>query len=214
MNCIMPCYSIHHQLPELTETQVHWVSDAIQPFFANDSVLHIRCSKYLRTSFNISPSDEYSGLISFRMDLLAVQRTLQSLFQHHSSKASILRQSAFCLVQPSHTYMTIGKTTALTRQTSVGKVMYLLFNMLWVFAISFLPRSKCLKFMAAVNICSDFGAPQKIKSLFPLFSHLFPMKWWDQMPWSSFFECWVLSQHFHSTHSFSWKGSLVLHFLP
>ena len=163
MNCIMPCYSVHHQLPELAETQVHWVSDAIQPFFANDSVLHIRCSKYLRTSFNISPSDEYSGLISFRMDLFAVQRTLQSLFQHHSSKASILRQSAFCLVQPSHPYMTIGKTTALTRQTSVGKVMSLLFNMLSRLVITFLPRSNCLLISWLQSPSAEILEPPKNK---------------------------------------------------
>ena len=131
-------------------------------------------------SFNISPSNEYSGLISFRMDwfdLLAVQGTLKSLLQHHSSKASILWHSAFFIVQLSHPYMTTGKTTALIRWAFVGKVMYLLFNMLSRLVITFLPRSKGLSFMATVTICSDFGAPKvKNLSLFSLFSHLFAMK--------------------------------------
>ena len=117
--------------------------------FSNKLVLHIRWPKYWSFSFNISPSNEYSGLISFRMDwldLLAVQGTLKSLFQHHSSKASILRHLAFFMVQLSHPYMTIWKTIALTRQTFVGKVISLLFNMLSRFVVTFLPgsNSKCL----------------------------------------------------------------------
>ena len=111
----------------------------------------------------ISPSSEHSGLISFRMDwldFLAVQGTLKSLLQHHSSKASILQCSAFFVVQLSHPYMTTGKTIALTRRTFVDKVMSLLFNMLSKLIITFLPRSKRLNFMAAVTICSDFGAPK------------------------------------------------------
>ena len=112
--------------------------------FSNESALHIWWPKYWSFSFNISPSNEHSGLISFRMDwldLLAVQGTLQSLLQHHSSKASILRCSAFFTVQLSHLYMTIGKTIALTSWTFVGKVMSLLFNMLSSLVITFLPRS-------------------------------------------------------------------------
>ena len=117
--------------------------------FSNGSVLHIGWPKYWSFSFNISPSNEYSGLISFRMDwldLLAVQGTLKSLLQHHSSKASILWHSAFFIVQLSHPYMTTGKTIALTRWTFVGKVMSLLFNqpMLSRLVITFLPRSKSL----------------------------------------------------------------------
>ena len=115
--------------------------------FSNESVLHIRWTKYWSFSFSISPSSEYSGLISIRMDwldLLAVQGTLKSLLQHHSSKASILQLWAFFIVQLSHPYMTTGKTIALTRQTFVGKVMSLLFNMLSRMAITFLPRSKHL----------------------------------------------------------------------
>ena len=115
--------------------------------FSNESALHIRWPKYWSFSFNISPSNEHSGLISFRMDLLdllVVQGTLKSLLQHHSSKASILRCSAFFIVQLSHPYMTTGKTIALTRRTFVGKVMSLLFNTLSWLVITFLPRSKRL----------------------------------------------------------------------
>ena len=115
--------------------------------FSNESALCIRWSKYWSFSFNISPSNEHPGLISFKMDwldLLAVQGTLKSLLQHHSSKASILRCSAFFTVQLSHLYMTTGKTIALTRRTFVGKIMSLLLNMLSRLVITFLPRSKCL----------------------------------------------------------------------
>ena len=144
--------------------------------FSNESALRIRWSKYWSFSFSISPFNEYSGLISFRfdwLDLLAVQGTLKSLLQHHSSKASILRRSAFFTIQLSHPYMTIGKTIALTRQTFVGKVMSLLFNMLSRLVITFLPAS--FNFMATITICSDFGA-QNIKSdtvstVFPSISH-------------------------------------------
>ena len=115
--------------------------------FSNESVLLIRWPKYWSFSFNISPSNEHPGLISFRMDwleLLAVQRTHKSVLQHHSSKESILWHSAFLTVQLSHPYMTTGKTIALTRRTFVGKVMSLLLNMLYRLVITFLPRSKCL----------------------------------------------------------------------
>ena len=115
--------------------------------FSNQSVPHIRWPEYWSFTFNISPSNEYSGLICFRMcwlDLLAVQGTLKSLLQHHSSKASVLWRSAFFIVQLLHPYMTTGKTIALTIKTSVGKVMSLLFNMLSRLVITFVPRSKCL----------------------------------------------------------------------
>ena len=115
--------------------------------FSNESVLHIRWPKYWSFSFSISPSSEYSGLISIKIDrfeLLAVQGTLKTLLQHHSSKVSILRHSAFFIVQPSHPYMTTGKAIALTRRTFVDKVISLLFNMLSRLVITFLPRNKCL----------------------------------------------------------------------
>ena len=115
--------------------------------FSNESTFHMRWPKYWSFSFNISPSNEHPGLISFRMDwldLLAVQGTLRSLLQHHSSKASVLRCSAFFTVQLSHPYVTTGKTIALTRWTFVGKVMSLFFNMLCRFVIAFLPRPSYL----------------------------------------------------------------------
>ena len=148
MNCSTPGFPVHHQLPELPQTHVHRVGDAIQPshllssllflpsvfpsirIFSSESVLHIRWPKYWSFIYSISPSNEYSGLISFRMDwlnLLAVQGTLKSLLQHHSSKASILWHSAFFIVQLSHPCMTTGKALALARRTYVVKVMSLLF---------------------------------------------------------------------------------------
>ena len=148
MNCSMPGLLVHHQLPEFTQSRVHRVSDAIQPshprsspsppapvppsirVFSKETALRMR---YWNFSLSISPSNEYPGLISFRMDwldLLAVQGTLKSLLQHHSSKASILQRSAFFTVQLSNPYKTTGKTIALTRRTLVGKVMSLLLNML------------------------------------------------------------------------------------
>ena len=148
MNCSTPGLPVHHQLPEFTQTHIHRVGDAIQPshslsspsppapippsirVFSNESTLCMRWPKYWSFSFSIIPSKEIPGLISFRMDwldLLAVQRTLKSHLQHHSSKASILWCSAFFTVQLSHPYMTTGKTIGLTRQTFFGKVMSLLF---------------------------------------------------------------------------------------
>ena len=148
--------------------------------FSNQSTLCMRWPKYWSFTFSISPSSEHPGLISFRMDwldLLAVQGTLKTLLQHHSSKASIFRRSAFFTVQLSHPYMTTGKTIALTRWTFVGKVMSLPFNMLSSLVITFLPRSKLGRsnFMAAITICSDFGAQKNSLTLFPLSPHLFPM---------------------------------------
>ena len=165
MNCSMPGLPVYHQLPEFTQTHVHWVSDAIQPshplLTPSPPVLNLsqhqdlfkwvssshQVAKVLEFSFNNSPSNEHPGLISFRMDWLdfrAVQGTLRSLFQHHSSKSSILQCSALFIVQFSHPYMTTEKTIALTRRTFVDKVMSLLFNMLSRLVIAFLPRSKHL----------------------------------------------------------------------
>ena len=163
MGCTTPGFPVLHQLPELAQTHVYVVSNAIQPshpllslspalifpsikVFPNESDLPIRWLKYWSLSFSISPSSEHPGLISFRMDwldLLAVQGTLKSLLQHHGSKASIQR-SAFFMVQLSHPYMTTGKTIALTTWTFVGKVMSQLFNMLSRLVITFLQRSKHL----------------------------------------------------------------------
>ena len=147
--------------------------------FSNELALCIKWSKYWGFSFSISPSNEYSGLISFRIDwfdLLAVQGTLKNLLQHHSSKASILRRSAFFMVQLSHPYMTTGKTMLLTRRTFVGKVMSLLFSMLSTLVIAFLPRSKRLLISWLQSPSAVILEPKKIKSLFPLFPHLFAMK--------------------------------------
>ena len=156
--------------------------------FSNESVLRIRWPKYWSFSFSISPSNEYSGLISFRIDwfdFLAVQGTLKSLLQHHSSKASILQCSAFFIVQLSHPYTTTGKTIALTRRTFAGKAMSLLFNMLSRLVIDFLPRSKCLLISWLQSPSAVMLEPPKINSVnVPLFPHLFAMKWWDWMWWS------------------------------
>ena len=151
MDCSMTGFLVHHQLPKLTETHVHWTDDTIQPshplfspslpafnLSQHQGLFWVSSShdmaKVLEFHFTISPSNDYSGLISFRMDwldLLAVQGTFRSLLQYHSSKASILWHSAFFIVQLSHPYMTTGKTIALTRRTFVGKVMSLLFNV-WI----------------------------------------------------------------------------------
>ena len=148
--------------------------------FSNESVLHIRWPKYWSFRFNISPSNEYSGLISFRMDcldLFAVQGTLKSLLQHCSSKASIIQCSAFFIVQLSHPYMTPGKTIALTRRTFVGKVMSLLFNMLSRLVIAFLPGSKCLLISLPQIPSAVISGPKKTESVtVSIFPHLFAMK--------------------------------------
>ena len=194
-----PCSS---PTPRVHQTHVHWVGDAIQPshplsspsppafnlpsirLFSNESVLHIRWPKFWSFSFSISPS-KYSELISFRMDwldLLAVQGILKSLQHHHSSKASILWHSAFFMVQLSHPYMTTRKIVALTRQTSVGKVMSLLFNLLSRLVIAFLLRSKPLLISWLQSLSPEILEPPKIKSVtvssFPIY-----------FPWSDGTRC-------------------------
>ena len=153
--------------------------------FSNESALLIRWPKYWSFSFSISPSNEHPGLISFRMDwlhLLAVQGTLKSLLQHHSSKASI-QCSAFFLVQLSHPYMTTGKTIALTRRTFVGKIMSLLFNMLSRLVIAFLPKRKHLLISRLQSLSAVFLEPRKIKSAtVSTVPHPFAMKEW--LNWS------------------------------
>ena len=198
MDCSTPGLPVHHQLPELVQTHAYWVNDAIQPshplsssspptsifpsirVFSNESALCKRWPKYWSFSFSISPSTEYSGLISFRIDwfhLLAVQETLKSLLQHPSSKASIIQCSALFMVQLSHLYTFTGKKHSFYRWTFVGKVMSLLFNMLSRLVIAFLPRSDCFNFMASVTICSDLWT-QEIKVCHCF--HCFPI----YLPWS------------------------------
>ena len=189
---------------------------SVFPSISNESVLRIRWPKYWSFSFIISPSNEYSGLISFRMDwldLLAVQGTLKNLLQHHSSKASILRRSAFFTVQLSHPYMTTGKTIVLTRQTFVGKAMSLLFNMMSRLVITFLPRSKRLLISWLQSPSAVILEPPKNKVW-----HCFPI----YLPWSDGTKCHDLSflnvefkPTFHSPLSLASRSSLVLLcFLP
>ena len=183
MNRSTPGLPVHHHLPEFTQTHIHRVGDAIQPSHPllspsphapnpsqhpNESTLRMRYPKYWSFSFSVIPSKEIPGLISFRMDwleLLAVQRTLKSLLQHHSSKAFILRRSAFFTVQLLHPHMTTGKTIALTRRTFVDKVMSLLFNMLSGLVITFLPRGKCLLISWLQSPSEVILEPKKIKSV-------------------------------------------------
>ena len=185
--------------------------------FSNESALHTRWPKYWSFSFKINPSDEHPGLISVRMvwlDLLAVQGTLKSLLQHHSSKASILPCSAFFIVQLSHTYMTTGKTIALTRRTFVTKVMSLLFSMLFRLVITFLPRSKCLLIAWLQSPSAASLEPPKIKSV--TVSTVSPSICHEVMgPDAMILVFWMLS--FKPTFSLSWlssRDSLVLHFMP
>ena len=168
MDCNTTGFPVHHQLPELPQNHVHWVSDAMQPshhllsssafnlsqhqVFSNESVLHTRWSKYA--------SNEYSGLISFRMDWLDLLE-VQGILKSHSSKASVLLCSAFFVVQLSHQHITIGKTIALTRQTFVDNVMSLLFNKLSRLVITFLLRSKCLLILWLQSPTQWFWSPRK-----------------------------------------------------
>ena len=198
MDCSTPGFPVHHQLPELAQTHVHQVSDAIQPshplsspsplsfnlssirVFSKESVLCIRWPKYWSFSFSISPSNKYSGLISFRIDwfdLLAIQGTLKSLLQHHNSKASIIRHPAFFIVQLSHPYTTTGKTIALTRRTFFGEVMCLLFITLSRFVLAFLPKHKRLLILWLQSLSTVIMEPKKINSgtVF-IFPYLFAVK--------------------------------------
>ena len=183
-DCGTPGFPVHHQILELAQTHVHQVHDAIHHLilchlllvpsifpsisvFSSESVLRIRWPKYWSFSFSSSPSNEYSGLISFRMDwldLLAVQGILKSLLQYHSSKASILQHSAFFVVQLLYPYMTTGRTIALTRRTFVYQLMSLLFNMLSRLVITFLPRRKHLLISWLQSPSPVILAPPKIKS--------------------------------------------------
>ena len=208
MDCSTPGLPVHEQLLEFTQIHVHWVGDAIQPshprhhllllpsifpsirVFSNESAFHIRWLKHWSFSFNLSPSNERSGLISFRMDwldLLAVQGTLKNLIQHHSSKASILLCSAFFIVQLSHLYMTTTKTIACTRWTFVDKVMSLLFNMLYRLVITFLQRSKRLLISWLQSPFAVILEPPQNKVCHCF--HCFPI----YLPWSDETRCHDLS---------------------
>ena len=197
-----PCPS---PTPRLYSTHIHWVCDAIkisQPLSSFSPAFNLsqhqglfkwvssshQVAKVLEFQLQINPSNEYSGLISFRMDwldLFAVERTLKSLLQHHSSKASIFWSSTFFMVQPSHPHMTTGKTIAFTRWSVIGKLKSLLFNMLSILVITFLPRSKCLLISWLQSPSAVILEPPQIKYFtVSTASHLFAIKWWDWMPWS------------------------------
>ena len=236
MDCSTPGFPVLHYLPEFAQNHVRWIGDAIQPshplrcflllpcvfpsftVFSSESVLCIRWPRYWTFSFSICPSSEYSGLISFRIDwfdLLAVQGTLKSRLQHHSSKASILQCLAFCIVQLSHPYLTTGNTITLTRWTFVGKVMSLLFNMLPRLVIAFLPRSKCLLISWLQSPSAVILESKKIKSdsvSIVSRSICHEVMGLDTM----ILVFWMLSfkPTFHSPLSLSSRGSLVLCFLP
>ena len=209
MDCSTPGFPVYHQLPEIAQTHVHWVSDATQPphsllsssplpsvflsirVFSNESVLHIRWPKYGSFSFRLSPSNEYSELISFRIDwfdLLAVQGTLKGLLQHHSLKASTLWLAAFFMVQLSHPHIhDYWKSHSFDYMDLAGKVMSLLFNMVSRFVIAFLPKSKCLLISWLQSPSAViFGAQEnKVCHCF----HCFP----SYLPWSDGTGCHDLS---------------------
>ena len=187
--------------------------------FSNDSTLRIRWAKHWNFSFSIGTSNEFWELISFRIDwfdLFAVQGTLKSLLQHHSSKASVLWCSGFYTVQLSHPYMPTGKAIALTIQTFVGKVMSLIFNTLSSFVTAFLPRSKCLLISWLQSPSAVILEPKKIESV--TVSIVSPSICHEVMGPDAMilvFECWVVSQLFHSPFPPLSRGSLApLHFLP
>ena len=227
MDCSSPGLPVHHQLPEFTQTHVRQISDAIQPShpllspsppafnLSQDQGLFQWVSSLHQVLEFLPQQNEYSGLISFKIDnLLAVQGTFRSLLQHHSSKASILQHPAFFMVQLSHAYMTTGKTIAMTRWTFVSKVMSLLFNMLSRLVIAFLQRSKCLLISWLQSPCAVILEPKKINSV--IVSIASPSTCHDVMGPDAmiFFECWVLSQLFHPPLSLSSSNSSVpLHFL-
>ena len=224
MNHSMPGLPVHHHLLEFTQTHIHRVSDVIQPSHPRSSPSppapnpsqyqslfqwvnsSHEVAKYWSFSFSIFPSKEIPGLISLKMDwldLLAVRGTLKSLLQHHSSKASILRPSAFFTVQLSHPYITTGKTIALTRRTLVSKVMSLLLNILSRLVITFLPRSKCLLISWLQSPSAVILEPKKI--VWHRF-HSFPI----YLPWSDGTGCHDL--HFLNVELLANFFALLFHF--
>ena len=194
MNCSTPGFPVHHCLSEFAQTLVHWICDAIQPSYPLSSPSPPAFNlpqpqglfKWISSLHQVArvlhfQLQHQSFQCIFRTDLLVVQRTLKSLLQHHSSKASILWHSAFFMVQLSHPYMTTGKTIALTIWNFVGKAMSLLFNMLPRLAIAFLPSSKCLSISWLQSPSSVILEPKKIKSV-PVSIFLLAMKWCDHTP--------------------------------
>ena len=235
MDCSTPDFPVFHYLPEFGQTYVRWVDDANQssnPLSPAPFSSCLQCfpaPRYFPMSQLFASGGQSTGASAsatvlpmsilnwFPLGLTGLisllSKGLLSLLSHHNSKASVLQDSAFYMVQLSHLYMTNGTTIALTRWTFVSKVMSLLFNTPSRFIIALLSKSKNLHFMAAVTVYSDFWAQEnKISHCFhspcsPA-PHLFAMKWWDPMPWSSFFEC-CFSPAFHSPLSPSSRGSLV-----
>ena len=206
MDCSKPVFHVLHHLPEFAQIHIHWVGDAIQPscsllspfppafnlsqrqgLYQWAGSLH-QVAKLLEFQLQHRPSNEYSGLISFRidwLDLLAVQGTFKSLVQHHSSKASILQHSAFFMVQLSHhLYMTTGKSIVFTIWTFVSKVISLLFNTLSRLVIAFRPRNKHLLLSWLQSPSAWFWSPRKWSPSVSIVSPSFAMKWWNQMPWA------------------------------
>ena len=237
MDCSTPGFAVLHHFPELAQTHagefesmmtfnhlilghpllLPWNFPSIR-VFSKESVLHIRWPKYWSFAFSMSLSNEYSGLISFRidwLDLFAVQGTLKTLLQHHSSKASVLQRSATFMVQLSHPYITTGKTIALTRQIIVGEAMSLLFNMRSSLDIAFLPRSKHLLISWLQSPSAAILEPKKKSLTVCTVSPSICLEVMGLDAISLVFECWVLSQLLHSPLSLSSRGSLVpLCFLP
>ena len=218
MDCSTSGFPVHQQLLGFTQTHVHWVGDAIQ------RLIVIPCSSHLQ-SFPASGSFPRSRLFASGGQSIGVSAptsvlpmniqdwsplgwtsciSLQSKGLSRVFANTTAQRSAFFIVQLSHPYMTTGKTISLTIWTFVGPPS-LLFNMVSRLVITFSSKEQAFfNFKAVVTICNDFGVPKKQSlSLFPLLPHLFAMKWWDQMPWSSFSECWILSQLFHSPLSLS-----------
>ena len=194
MDYSMPGFPVLHHLPEFAQTHVYQVDDAIKPSHplsppslpALNLSQHQGLFKWVSSSHLVPKYWTFSFNISFRidwLDLLAVEETLKSLPQHHSSKASILRCSAFFIVQLSHPYMNTGETIALSRWTFVSKVMSLLFNTQSRFLIAFLLRSQPLLISCLYSLSAVILEPKKVKSV-SMFPHLFAMKWWTRMPWS------------------------------
>ena len=230
MDCSRPGFLVLHYLLKFAQTHAHWIGDAIQPshLLSPPSPPALILSKYHGLFQWVDPLHQVAKILELQLpiniqgwflkldwfDLLAVQGILKSLLQYHNLKASIFWHSAFFMVQLSYPYMTTAITIALTLQTFVSKAKSLL--LIHCLDLSNFLRSKCPLISLLQSPSTVILEPKKKKICqFPLFLHLFAIKWWDWMPWSYFFECWVLSQLFHFPVSLSARGSLVpIHFLP